>query len=115
MKIKLAAFALGVALASTSAMAEDTVSCTRDTVGGGGGAFNFTCKPENGKVFAANYCIPYLSQNPTPPRGAADAINAWVEVVNTHTSLNFIDQGAISGQICGVPGSHQVRQVGSNN
>jgi hypothetical protein len=116
MTIRTLTYAAAAVIIGATAAHAQSVSCTRDTVFAGGGAFNFTCKPVEGQSYAANYCIPYLSVNAPPvPRGGADAINGWANVVNNHTSLTFTDIGAASAQVCGTPGSHQVQGVGSNN
>jgi hypothetical protein len=111
MKIHALAFAAGMTLMAGTASAQTTVSGTRDTVFAGGGAFNFTLK----EIPDQNFCIPYAATNGNVPRGGAEAIAGWKDVVNQHTALSFTDDGPVSAQICPRPGSHAVQGVGSNN
>jgi hypothetical protein len=111
MEIRALSFAAGMALIAVSANAQTPVSGTRDTVFAGGGAFNFTLK----EIPDQNFCIPYAATNGNVPRGSAEAIAGWKDVVNQHTNLSFTDDGPVSPQICPKPGSHAVQGVGSNN
>jgi hypothetical protein len=110
MKKLILTASIALLIGHAPAIAQTTVSGTRDTVFAGGSAFNFTLKEIPGQ----NFCIPYASTGAGPAvPGGADAINQWVNTVQNHTNLSFTDVGETG--ICAVPGSHAVRGVGSNN
>jgi hypothetical protein len=120
----LSIVAIGAALAlSTPAMAQ-SVSCTRDAIFAGGGAWNFTCKEDpvvpgpNNNLYPfgrLNHCIPYAATNGNVPRGSAEAIAGWVRVVNDHKVLTFIDDGEAAPAFCPVVGSRYVKGFGTND
>jgi hypothetical protein len=111
----LAATALFISAGSAMAQPLTPVSGMKDTVLAGGGAYNFTMKPQDGVTYAPNYCIPYAAVNGNTPRGGADAINGWVNTVNVHHSLSFVDAGPADPQVCATPGSHLAQAIGSND